>query len=79
MPAYVKPENQEKPIVWTRPILVGNRLIIGSSYGEVRAVSPYTGNMLGRIKLPGGIRVPPIAAGGSLYILTTKAKVVALR
>jgi len=79
VPAYVKPEDQEKPIVWTRPILVGNRLIIGSSYGEVRAVSPYTGRMLGRIKLSGGIRVPPIAAGGSVYILTTKAKVVALR
>ena len=31
VPAYVKPEDQEKPIVWTRPILVGNRLIIGSS------------------------------------------------
>ncbi len=79
VPAYVKPEDQEKPIVWTRPILVGNRLIIGSNYGEVRAVSPYTGNMLGRIKLSGGIRVPPITAGGLLYILTTKAKVVALR
>ncbi|HIA21545.1 MAG TPA: pyrrolo-quinoline quinone [Alphaproteobacteria bacterium] len=79
VPAYIDPEDQEGPIVWTRPTLVGDRLIIAGSHGEVRAISPYTGRMLGLINLSDGVRVSPITANGTLYILTTGAEVVALR
>ena len=79
MPAYTDPEDKDGPIVWTRPTLIGDRLIVAGSNGEVRAVSPYTGRTLGRITLPDGVRVAPIAANGTLYILTTGAEVIALR
>ena len=78
-PLYIDPEDQEGPIVWTRPTLVGDRLIIAGSHGEVRAISPYTGRMLGLINLSDGVRVSPITANGTLYILTTGAEAVALR
>ena len=79
VPDYLNPDDQEDPIDWTRPILLGDRLIMASSHGEVRSVSPYTGRMLGSIKLRDGIRVPPIVADETLYILTSDAKVIALR
>jgi len=79
MPAYTDPEDKDGPIVWTRPTLIGDRLIVAGSNGEVRAVSPYTGRTLGRITLPDGVRVAPIAANGTLYILTTGAELIALR
>ena len=79
VPVYLDPEDQEELIIWTRPILLGDRLIIASNHGEVRAVSPYTGRMLGIINLRNGVRVSPIVANGTLYILTTDAKVLALR
>ena len=79
VPVYLDPEDQEELIIWTRPILLGDRLIIASNHGEVRAVSPYTGRMLGVINLRNGVRVSPIVANGTLYILTTDAKVLALR
>ena len=79
MPVYTDPEDQDGPIVWTRPTLIGDRLIFAGSDGAVRAVSPYTGRTLGRITLRDGVRVAPIAANGTLYILTTGAELIALR
>lgn len=65
------------PIVWTGPVLIGNRLILASSRGRAVSVSPYTGEILGEIKIPDGTFVPPVVANKTLYILTEDAKLVA--
>jgi len=79
LPRYEDPEEQEDPITWTGPILVSDRLIVAGSHAEAIAISPYTGRMLGSVKLPDGVSVPPVVAGGSIYFLANDAKLVAYR
>jgi len=67
------------PITWTGPLLVGDRLLIAGSNGEALSVSPYNGEILGRLALPGPVLIPPIAAGGRVYFLTENAELLAYR
>jgi outer membrane protein assembly factor BamB len=43
------------------------------------SMSPYNGEILGRIDLPGPVSVPPVVANGTVYILTENAKLLAYR
>ncbi len=76
---FEDPDNKKDPIVWSGPILVSDRLVLVASTGEAVSLSPYDGHLLGQISLPAGVRVPPIAAGGTVYVLTENADLVALR
>jgi len=67
------------PIDWTGPILVGDRLLIAGSNHQALSVSPYNGEILGRLELPGPVLVPPIVAGGTVYFLTEDAELLAYR
>jgi glucose dehydrogenase len=79
LPQYEDETNQERPITWNGPLLVSDKLIMASSDGYLEAISPYTGQLLGRIELDGGTSVAPIAADGTVYIYTDSAELVALR
>ncbi len=79
LPRYEKPKKKERPIFWSGPILVSDRLIVVGSHGEALSVSPYTGAVLGRIELPGAVEIAPVAAGGTVYIVTNDGELVALR
>ena len=79
LPRFGDPEKQRDPILWTGPLLASDRLIVAGSTGEALAVSPYTGAILGRQPLPAGVSLPPVLAGGTLYIVTDDATLVALR
>ena len=76
---WTHPDNHAGRIVWTGPILAGDRLIVAGSHGYIVAISPYTGKVMGYDQLPEGVTVPPVAAGGSLYFLTNDADLVAYR
>ena len=67
------------PIEWTGPILVGDRLLIAGSNRQALSVSPYNGEILGRLDLPGPVLIPPIVAGGTVYFLTEDAELLAYR
>jgi len=79
MPQYKDEKNQERPINWTGPLLISDKLIVASSDGYMEAVSPYDGKLLGRVSLEGGTSVAPIVANGTVYIYTDDAELVALR
>lgn len=79
LPKFSDPEDRKDMIIWTRPTLVGDRLLVANNFGEVRALSPYSGKTLGNISVKDGIRVSPIVARGTVYVLTTKADIIALR
>ncbi len=67
------------PIDWTGPVLVGDRLLIAGSNRQALSVSPYNGEILGRLDLPGPVLVPPVVAGGTVYFLTEDAELLAYR
>jgi outer membrane protein assembly factor BamB len=72
-------ENKEDLITWSGPVLVSDRLILTSSDGYAVSLSPYTGELLGKITIPDGTFISPVVANGTLYLLTNSAQLVALR
>lgn len=76
---YAKPAKQEDPIHWAGPVLAGDRLIVAGSNGQALSISPYTGEVLGVIDLPGRVFLAPVVADNSLYFLTEDGSLVALR
>ena len=79
LPQFEDEKNQQRPITWTGPLLVSDRLITTSSDGYLEALSPYTGQLLGRIELDGGTSVAPVVADGVVYIYTDEAELGGLR
>jgi outer membrane protein assembly factor BamB len=66
-------------IFWAGPVLAGDRLILAGSTGEAVTISPYTGEILGRLGLPGPVSLPPVVADGTLYLLTNSGDLLAYR
>jgi outer membrane protein assembly factor BamB len=66
-------------IIWSGPILVGDRLLIVGSNGQAVTMSPYNGEILGRQELPGPVLIAPVAAQGNVYIVTENAELLAYR
>jgi outer membrane protein assembly factor BamB len=79
LPKYSNPPDNTEAILWQGPILAGNRLILTGTDGKALSVSPYTGKLLGQIDLPAASHLPPIVAGGTVYILSDNADLIALR
>lgn len=79
LPHWEDEERKEDPIEWAGPVLVSNRLVVVSSNGYAEAISPYTGNLIGRITIPAGAYIAPIVANDTLYLLTNDAQLVAMR
>jgi outer membrane protein assembly factor BamB len=79
LPKWGDPEDQLRPVVWSGPLLLSNRLIVFSSSGYAEAISPYTGELTGRVEIPDGTAIPPVVANGTLYLYTNDAELVAMR
>jgi outer membrane protein assembly factor BamB len=72
-------EEREGRIVWAGPVLASDRLLLGSSNGKLISLSPYTGEVLGRLKASDGVTIPPSVALNTIYFLTNDADLVAYR
>ena len=80
LPRLTDPDDPHStPITWSGPILVGDRLLLAGSNGQALTVSPYNGEVMGRLNLPGPVLTPPVAAGGTVYLLTEDAELLAYR
>ena len=79
LPRFDDPEDRSGPIVWSGPVLAGNRLILVSSDGTGVMLSPQTGEPVETFELRDGTEVPPIVADGTLYVLTDDGLVTAYR
>lgn len=76
---FADEKNQKEPIRWSGPVLAGDRLLLTSSEGKIAAVSPYTGELLGEMGIPGAAVLPPIVVGKTLYVLTEDGRLAAYR
>jgi outer membrane protein assembly factor BamB len=79
LPRYEDPKKKKVPMVWSGPVLGGDRLIVVASNGEAMSFSPYTGEPLGRVVLPDGTFLTPILADETLFVLTDGADLIAMK
>jgi outer membrane protein assembly factor BamB len=79
LPRFEDEEERDDPITWYGPLLAGDRLIVTGSSGEAFSISPYTGEILGRLQLSSRTHLPAIAASDTVFILSDDAVLTALR
>ncbi|MEQ1648394.1 MAG: PQQ-binding-like beta-propeller repeat protein [Hyphomicrobiaceae bacterium] len=63
---------------WSGPVLAGNKLWAVSSKGQLASVEATTGKNAGSLDLGQPIYIAPIVAGARMFVLTDKAKLIAL-
>jgi outer membrane protein assembly factor BamB len=73
------PENKKDPIRWAGPVLSGDRLVVASSEGQAVSISPYSGEILGKMDLGAKTLLPPVVANQTLYFLTDDGNLIAYR
>ena len=79
LPRFEDEDDQEDPILWSGPLLAGDRLLVASTQEEIWSISPYTGQVLGRIKVPGPVLISPVVASETVFVLTDEADLIAYR
>lgn len=65
--------------VWTGPILVNGKLVMGGSNGQIIEVNAKTGDIERRVEVGAPVLIAPIVAGGTIYAVLDNAQLVALR
>lgn len=66
-------------IVWAGPTLAGGQLWLAGSSGDLLSIAPESGAVTSRTRLGSRVSQPPVAAGGTLYLLTDSAELFAFR
>ena len=64
---------------WSGPVLAGGRLILVSSKGIVRSISPQNGQTVDTINLGESMMISPVVAGNTIYFYTDGGDLVAMR
>lgn len=75
-------ENAKKrqgPIVWTGPVMAGGRLIVASTNGRIIEINAMTGETIRETKTGRTVRIAPIIAGNTLYLLSEDGTLTAYR
>jgi outer membrane protein assembly factor BamB len=79
LPRWENPEKERDAITWFGPLLVGDRLVVAGTNREALAVSPYTGEILGRQTLSGAASLAPVVAAGTVFVVSDDGRLLALR
>lgn len=66
-------------VSWVGPVMIGGRLVLANSVGDVIAVSPENGQTVANTNVRQPVFIPPIAANDQIYIVTDSARLVVLR
>ena len=76
---YKNAKKRKDRIVWNGPLLASERLVVVSSHGRLVEIDPYSGEILDERKVSSDVFIPPIIANETIYVLSTDAKLTALR
>lgn len=79
LPRYRNEKKKKNQILWTGPVLAGNRLWIANSRGEVMHASVTDGTVSEFTKLGAAVSLAPVVANQTLYILDDNGKITAFR
>ncbi|WP_082108778.1 PQQ-like beta-propeller repeat protein [Azospirillum thiophilum] len=76
---YKDPEDRTGAIVWSGPVLAGNRLWVAGSNGQLLGLSPSDGRVEVTRSLPAGSYLSPVVANNTLYVLCDNGTLAAFR
>ena len=79
LPRWDNPKGKKGLIYYSGPILAGGRLILAGSNGVMINIDPDNGSFQSQTNVGAGVSVPPVVAGGTLYILDDKGRLTAYR
>jgi outer membrane protein assembly factor BamB len=80
LPRWDDPDKKQDALTWYGPLLISDRLVATGTNEEALAVSPYTGEILGRQPLSGAASpVAPVVADGTLLVVSDDGRVTAFR
>ncbi|MGR3436726.1 MAG: outer membrane protein assembly factor BamB family protein [Shimia sp.] len=74
-----RPRRQKEVFAHYGPILAGGRLVVASSDGQLRLFDPRSGALVGQAEIPGGAASHPIVVNGTLYVVSARGQLHALR
>jgi outer membrane protein assembly factor BamB len=66
-------------IFWTGPIMAGSRLMVFSSDGRAADINPMDGTLLNEWRTGESVRIAPVMANGTLYLLSDDGTLAAYR
>ncbi len=72
-------ENRQGRVAWAGPIMIGGRLVLANSEGDVVAVTPENGRTVATAEVDQAVFIPPISASNQIYLVTDEARLVVLR
>lgn len=79
LPAYEDLKDRDDPIIWRGPVMANDQVILVGSNGQVRQFDPRSGAETQTWKAKESIALPPIIAGGTLYLTSESGKILAYR
>lgn len=79
LPRFAKPKSRKQPILWNGPLLAGGHLVLVGSSAQMVLLDPSDGSIGGDRKLASPASLVPIAAEGSLLLMTDDGKLNAYR
>ena len=75
LPRFIDEKEKHGTILWSGPVLAGERLIVLGSDGRALFVSPFDGRILTRLPLEDPASAPPVVAGGRLFVVTDDGEI----
>jgi outer membrane protein assembly factor BamB len=72
-------DKDSTPVYWAGPVLGGGRLWLTNSVGQLVGFSPADGSQTDKIEIDAPSFIPPVIAGGIIYVVTDNGELVALR
>ena len=79
LPQFEDMEDKKGLLQWHGPMLVNDQLLVLGEHGTLLLLSPEDGSIIAEHDIPEGIRMSPVVAGGSVYGVTSSAKLVVLQ
>jgi len=79
LPRFEKEKSKKGQISYVGPILAGNRLIVVGSNGTLINVDPVNGSFQSQTNVGAGVRLQPVVANSTLYVLDEDGRLHAYR
>ncbi len=79
LPRWDDPAKKRDPIYWSGPLLASGKLILAGTSELAVSVDPVSGRILGTQPVSSGVSIAPVAAAGTLLILSDDGTLQAFR